>query len=127
MADGIFINATGVGRIMVPIAVEPPSVRPADTVILSGEIGRHTMGFMAAGHGFDCETVIESDCSPLAASVLALADASVGLHCLRDLTRSGLASVLVEVAETAGVAIKVKEAGHPGRRRRWVRLRSARP
>jgi hydrogenase expression/formation protein HypE len=33
----------------------------------------------------------------------------VEVHCLRDLTRGGLASVLVQIAETAGIAIDVRE------------------
>jgi hydrogenase expression/formation protein HypE len=37
--------------------------------------------------------------------VLGLIDAGVDGHCLRDLTRGGLASALVEIAETAGLAI----------------------
>jgi hydrogenase expression/formation protein HypE len=109
MADGIFINTAGVGHIIAPLPVEPQSVRPGDAVILSGDIARHGMAVMMARHGFDFETEIESDCAPLAAPVLALLEAGVELHCLRDLTRGGLASALVEIAETAGVAIKLEE------------------
>ena len=47
---------------------------------------------MAAREGLEFETAIESDCAPLAAPVLALLDAGVDVHCLRDLTRGGLAS-----------------------------------
>lgn len=115
MADGIFINTAGVGRIVAPIAIEPRSVRPGDTVILSGDIGRHGMAVMAARHGFDFETAIESDCAPLATSALALIEAGVELHCLRDLTRGGLASALVEIAEVAGVSISLKEEAVPVR------------
>jgi hydrogenase expression/formation protein HypE len=70
---------------------------------------------MAARHGLDFETAIESDCAPLAAPILALLEAGVELHCLRDLTRGGLASALVEIAETAGVAINVEEQAVPVR------------
>jgi hydrogenase expression/formation protein HypE len=115
MADGIFINTSGVGRVVAPITVEPQNVRPGDAVILSGDIGRHGMAVMAARHGFGFETMIESDCAPLAAPVLALLEAGIELHCLRDLTRGGLASALVEIAETAGVAIKLEEQAIPVR------------
>ena len=37
--------------------------------------------------------------------MLALFEAGIAVHCLRDLTRGGLASGLVEIAETAGLAI----------------------
>jgi len=39
-------------------------------------------------------------CAPLAAPVLALLEAGCAVSCLRDLTRGGLASALVEIAET---------------------------
>jgi hydrogenase expression/formation protein HypE len=45
----------------------------------------------------------------LASLVLALIDAGVEIHCLRDLTRGGLASALNEIAEAAGVSIEIDE------------------
>jgi len=44
-----------------------------------------------------------------------LLEAGVDVHCLRDLTRGGLASALVEVAESAGLAAEVREADIPVR------------
>ena len=35
------------------------------------------------------------------------------MHCLRDLTRGGLAGGLVEIAETAGLAIEISEQAVP--------------
>ena len=108
-ADGIFINTAGIGTIVAPNPIEPQSVRPGDAVILSGDIGRHGIAVMAAREGFGFESAIASDCAPLAAPVLALFDAGVAVHCLRDLTRGGLASGLVEIAETSGLGITVDE------------------
>lgn len=108
-ADGMFVNTAGLGRILTSNPVGPASVRAGDAVILSGDIGRHGIAVMAAREGFGFETVIESDCAPLAAPVLALIEAGIDVHCLRDLTRGGLASALVEIAETAGVAIDFDE------------------
>lgn len=45
-----------------------------------------------------------------AAPGIELLSAGVAVCCLRDLTRGGLASALVEVAETAGVAITLQES-----------------
>jgi len=108
-ADGMFVNTAGIGRIVAAAPVGPASVHPDDAVILSGDIGRHGMAVMAAREGFGFETAIESDCAPLATPVLAMIDAGVEVHCLRDLTRGGLASALVEIAETAGRAIEIDE------------------
>jgi hydrogenase expression/formation protein HypE len=112
-ADGLFVNTTGVGRIVAPATVGPERVRPGDVVILSGDIGRHGMAVMAAREGFGFETVIESDCGPVVTPVLALIEAGIDVHCLRDLTRGGLASALVEIAETAELAISIEETAVP--------------
>ena len=112
-ADGMFVNTTGLGRIVAPLPIEPRSIRPGDVVILSGDIGRHGIAVMAAREGLAFETAIESDCAPLAAPVLDLIGAGVAVHCLRDPTRGGLASALVEIAETAGLAVTLDEASIP--------------
>jgi hydrogenase expression/formation protein HypE len=108
-ADGLFINTAGVGRIVAPAPVGPESVRPGDAVILSGDIGRHGIAVMAARESLGFESELASDCAPLAAPVMALFEAGVAVHCLRDLTRGGLASGLIEIAETAGLGIAVEE------------------
>ncbi len=113
--DGVFINTAGVGTIVAPDPVEPASVALGDAVILSGDIGRHGIAVMAARERLGFESAIESDCAPLAEPVLALLDAAVAVHCLRDLTRGGLASGLVEIAETAGLAIETEERAIPVR------------
>ncbi|MBV8401718.1 MAG: hydrogenase expression/formation protein HypE [Acetobacteraceae bacterium] len=112
-ADGMFINTAGIGRVVAPEAIEPASVRAGDVVILSGDIGRHGIAVMAAREGLAFETAIESDCAPLAAPVLALIEAGIVVHCLRDLTRGGLASALVEIAEVARLAVFLDEQSIP--------------
>ncbi len=108
--DGIFINTAGVGLIEHNLTIAPSSVRLGDAVILNGDIGRHGMAIMAAREGLAFESEIESDCAPLATAVLALLDAGIEIHCLRDLTRGGLASGLVEIAESAGLHIHIDES-----------------
>ena len=114
-ADGMFINTAGVGRIVAPDVIGPEAVKPGDVVILSGDIARHGMAVMAAREQLGFESEIASDCAPLAAPVLALFEAGVAVHCLRDLTRGGLASGLVEIAETAKLAIHTEELAVPVR------------
>jgi hydrogenase expression/formation protein HypE len=81
--------------------------------VLSGDVGRHGIAVMAAREGLGFETAIESDCASLAAPVLDLLAADIKVRCLRDLTRGGLASALVEIAETAHVAIDIRESAIP--------------
>jgi len=107
--DGIFINTAGIGVVEHETLIGPRQVRPGDAILLSGDVGRHGIALMAVREGIRLETTLESDCAPLARTVLRLFDAGLPIHCLRDLTRGGLASALVEIAEAAGVALRIQE------------------
>jgi hydrogenase expression/formation protein HypE len=113
--DGVFINTAGVGTVEHALRILPSAVRPGDAVILSGDIGRHGMAIMAVREGLEFESAIESDCAPVAEPVLGLLQAGIEVHCLRDLTRGGLASALNEIAQAAGVAIELDERQVPVR------------
>ena len=113
--DGIFINTAGIGIIEHNLNINPLSIRIGDAVILSGDIGRHGIAIIAAREGLGFETTIESDCAPLAGLVMELIRSGIEIHCLRDLTRGGLASALVEIAETAKVGIEIDEKSIPVR------------
>jgi hydrogenase expression/formation protein HypE len=111
--DGLYINTAGIGVIDHNLSINPQSVRPGDVVILSGDLGRHGMAVMAVREGLEFESQIESDCAPLNAPVLALLDEGIRIHCLRDLTRGGLASALVEIAQAAHLRIHIDEDAIP--------------
>ena len=113
--DGLFINTTGIGVIEHSLSIAPLSVRPGDAVIVSGDLGRHGMAIMAVREGLQFESTIESDSAPVHEPVLALLKAGIEIHCLRDLTRGGLASALNEIAEAAGVKIAVDQKAIPVR------------
>jgi hydrogenase expression/formation protein HypE len=108
--DQIFINTAGVGVIDHGLTIGPKQVREGDAIILSGDIGRHGIAIMAAREGLEFETAIESDCASLSKTVSSLIDGGVDIHCMRDLTRGGLASALVEITETCGKQINIDEA-----------------
>jgi hydrogenase expression/formation protein HypE len=111
--DEIFLNTAGIGLLEHALSIAPTSVCPGDTILLSGDVGRHGIAVMAVRQGLEFETTIESDCAPLAQPVLALLDAGFEVHCLRDLTRGGLATALVEIAETARLSITIDESVIP--------------
>jgi hydrogenase expression/formation protein HypE len=113
--DGLFINTAGIGVIERTPSLAPGRVGSGDVVILSGDVGRHGMAIMSVREGLTFESTIESDCAPLAAPVLALLDAGVEVHCLRDLTRGGLTSALNEIAASAGLQIDIEERAIPVR------------
>ena len=84
-------------------------------IIVSGDVGRHGMAIMAVREGLEFESMIESDSAPVHEPVLELLKAGIEIHCLRDLTRGGLASALNEIAEAAGVKIAIEEKSVPVR------------
>jgi hydrogenase expression/formation protein HypE len=107
--DGIFINTTGIGVIAHDLVIGPQQVRKGDALIVNGDIARHGMAILSVREGLEFEGNIESDSAPLAEVVQALLDAGIEIHCLRDLTRGGMASALNEIAETARVTITIHE------------------
>ena len=108
--DGIYITTAGVGLIPHGVAVGPQWVRPGDAVLLSGDVGRHGIAIMAAREGLGFEPPVGSDLACLAPTVAALRAAGVTLHCLRDLTRGGLAGALVEIATAAKIELRLDAA-----------------
>jgi hydrogenase expression/formation protein HypE len=73
------------------------------------------MAIMAVREGLGFEGTIESDSAAVGGLVLDLLAAGLEVHCLRDLTRGGLASALVEIAEAAGAGIDLDERAVPVR------------
>jgi hydrogenase expression/formation protein HypE len=110
---GIFINTSGIGIIQSGLTISPEYILPGDSLILSGDLGRHGIAVMSAREGMEFERPIESDTAALMRPVQSLIDAGINVHCLRDLTRGGLATALVEVAEVAGVEVRIDEAVIP--------------
>jgi hydrogenase expression/formation protein HypE len=107
--DGLFINTSGIGVLEYPRPIAPQRVQPDDVVMVSGDLGRHGIAIMAAREGLQFDSTIESDSAPVHEPVLQLLKAGIEIHCLRDLTRGGLASALNEIAEAARVEIAVEE------------------
>ena len=108
-ADGVFINTTGIGMLEHHLTIAPQSIQENDAIILSGDIGRHGIAIMAAREGLQFETDIQSDAAPLAGPVLELIKRGAKIHCLRDLTRGGLATALVELASASGLGMHIQE------------------
>ncbi len=107
--DQLFINTAGVGVVEHALKITPRSVQPGDAILVNGDLGRHGMAIMAVREGLEFESAIESDSAPLADVVLQLVRAGIEIHCLRDLTRGGLTSVLNEIAEAANLTLAVEE------------------
>jgi len=111
--DGLFVNTAGIGKIERNLVIAPSQVRAGDRVLLSGDVGRHGMAIMSVREGLEFESAIESDCAPLTNPVMDLLDAGIEVHCLRDLTRGGLASALNEIAATSALQVDIDAKAIP--------------
>jgi len=111
--DGLYINTAGIGEMHHAVHIHPQNVKLGDKVIVSGDIGRHGMAVMAQREGLSFESDLTSDAAPLNHCVMALLDAGLDIHCLRDITRGGLASVLCEIAQSAAVRIDIDQQQIP--------------
>jgi hydrogenase expression/formation protein HypE len=111
--DGIFINTAGIGIIPSNVDVSPGRVVPCDAVLVSGDLGRHGIAILSVREGLEFEMDLASDCASLADLVAELVQLGPEIHCLRDLTRGGLASALNEIASDAQVGFELDEASIP--------------
>lgn len=108
-ADKIFITTCGLGIITHKFPPAANKAQAGDKIIVSGEIGMHGAAIMCARESFDLETTITSDSAPLNELVQSMLNHSNSVHCLRDITRGGLASVLNELASASNVGIEIDE------------------
>jgi hydrogenase expression/formation protein HypE len=93
--------------------IHPPAVVAGDAVLVSGDLGRHGVAILAARDHLGFRTTLRSDLASLLPPVQALLAAGLELHCLRDLTRGGLASAIDEIATSAGCAMELYEPAIP--------------
>ncbi len=114
-ADKLFINTAGIGVIPADVNISAARARPGDRLLVNGHIGDHGVAILAARDDLALEVPIRSDTQPLAALVQSLLAAGIRVHCLRDATRGGLATVLNEFADSAGVGIRIDESAIPVR------------
>ena len=106
-ADRIFINTAGVGA-LEGHELSIRNVRPGQRIILSGQIGNHTIHLLSIREGLGFERNVLSDCAPLnhlIAAVLRAVPAGK-VAAMRDVTRGGLCAVLHEHARAAGCTIR---------------------
>ncbi|WP_444927827.1 hydrogenase expression/formation protein HypE [Microbulbifer sp. TRSA002] len=111
--DGLYINTSGIGTLIREQPIDPNRICQGDSIILSGDLGRHGMAVMACREGLEFESDLVSDCAPLNGVVAQMINAGIEVHCLRDLTRGGLATALVELAENCGRTFVLEESKIP--------------
>ncbi len=108
-ADRLFINTSGIGLVPDSLTIASYQAQPGDVVLVSGFIGDHGAAIVDARGELHLEVPVTSDCQPLHTLVQAMLAASLDLHCLRDATRGGVATVLNEFARDSHVCLRLEE------------------
>ena len=115
-ADKMFVTTAGVGRVRDASRVRGAMhVKPGDAVVVSGHIGDHGVAVMSCRQHLGFETNVQSDCAPLHDLVRVMLEAVPEIHCMRDPTRGGVATLANEIAEASRVGIVLEEERCPVR------------
>lgn len=107
---GVYINTAGVGFVDNENIVST-NLQDGDCVIVSGTMGDHHATILSAR--MEIENNIKSDNAPLTDIVKKLIDGGIDLHCMRDVTRGGLGTVLNELANASCKKIEIEESAIP--------------
>jgi hydrogenase expression/formation protein HypE len=112
-ADRMFINTAGIGVVPAGVNLAANRAVPGDAVIINGTLGDHGIAILLARNELALSAAIYSDCQPLHRLIAAMLAACPDIHCLRDATRGGVATVLNEFALSSRVGIRLREAALP--------------
>lgn len=105
-SGNVYINTSGIGTILKK-GISIMNCKAGDSILLSGNLGEHHAAIMSSRMGI--ENNIASDCAPLSSIVRALIDGNIDVHCMRDVTRGGLATVLNEVSSSSNCNVTIEE------------------
>jgi len=112
-ADKIFINTSGIGRIIKNTRLSAENIACGDRIILTAPIARHGLAVLAKRNELDLGFNIKSDCAGLTSCLVPLLNKVRGIKFMRDPTRGGVATTLNEAAESARIGIEVWEERIP--------------
>lgn len=107
-ADGVFINTTGIGLIK-DSKIDPSNIKEGDSIIISGTLGDHGIAILSARGDLGISTDLESDCASLNKMIEKVLQNTDCVKIMRDPTRGGLATTLVEICEDFNVTMEIDE------------------
>lgn len=111
--ENLIINTTGIGLVEPDACFHPEKIGPSDIVIVSGTVGDHGAAIVAERAGFHDDDVPSSDCAPLLTLFEELKAFYGSIRVMRDPTRGGLATTLIELATVGKVDLYLEEQSIP--------------
>ena len=110
--DGVVLSTSAFG--IAERVVRDSGLKPGDAIIVTGTIADHGLAVLSARHQLGLEGELKSDVAPLNELVRVVQRAAGSeLHAMKDPTRGGVTSALVEMAEKAKVSIVLDERAVP--------------
>ena len=107
--DGIFINTSGIGRLLKEAKHSDKSIETGDIVLVNGYIGDHAAALISARQDFKINIDINSDCVSLYPLIKELVNNIKGVKFIRDITRGGLATILNEIVQNKEAGIELEK------------------
>ncbi len=111
--DGVYINTSGIGKIIKPI--DGKNICEGDAVIVTGTIGDHGFAILNEREQLNLETKLKSDVANLVDLVMPLIESDVNIKFMRDPTRGGLAMCLNELCYKRNFGFEIFEDEIPVR------------
>lgn len=116
--DKLFINTSGVG--FIPEGRNHlrlgNTITPRDKIIITGTLGDHAIAILSARENLKLDEDIRSDAAPLNSLTKKALRNADEIRLMRDITRGGLATVLVEVCEKKKYGMIIYEEKIPVRK-----------
>ncbi len=109
MADGIYINTSGIGVLPHNTNIGGAMAKPGDVILINGAVGNHGASVITAREELGFKSTVKSDAAPLNHLIEEILQTTDRVHVMRDATRGGLATVLNEISLQSGVDIEVFE------------------
>jgi hydrogenase expression/formation protein HypE len=111
--DKIFINTSGIGKIVKNRKLSLKNIKVKDKIIITGNIAQHGLAVLAKRKELDLGFNIKSDCAALNGLIIPILKKTDAIKFMRDPTRGGVATTLNEIAEGARQGITIEEKNIP--------------
>jgi hydrogenase expression/formation protein HypE len=110
--DGVVLSTSGFA--LADRVVRDSGLQLGDALVMTGTIGDHGLAVLGARNALGLEGDLRSDVAPLNGLIGAvLVAGGTAVHAMKDPTRGGVTSALIEMAGKAGVAIVLDGAALP--------------
>jgi hydrogenase expression/formation protein HypE len=113
--DKLFINTSGLGimpdnRCHISTG---NTITPGDKILVTGTLGDHTIAILSAREKLSLDENIQSDVAPLNGLTESILSIPENIRFMRDITRGGLATILVESCQNKTFGVQIYEDSLP--------------